>query len=65
MNTILPEWTKYDNLYKALKKSCKNVRWKTSVTQFEINALSNVSKLLEDLKMYYILLKTIINYYKD
>lgn len=44
MNTILPEWTEYDNLYMALKKSCKNVRWKTSVTQFEINALSNVSK---------------------
>ena len=50
MSIILPEWTKYDNLYKALKKSCKNVRWKTSVTQFEINALSNVSKLLEELK---------------
>ena len=50
MSILLPEWTNYDNLYKALKKSCKNVRWKTSVTQFEINALSNVSKLLEELK---------------
>lgn len=45
MNTELPAWTNFDNLYKALKKCCRNVRWKTSVTQFEINALSNVSKL--------------------
>lgn len=40
----------FDNMYKALKKSCRNVRWKTSVTQFEMNGLKNTAKALRDLR---------------
>ena len=37
-------------MYKGLKRSCKNVRWKTSVTQYEINGLKNTAKLIRDIK---------------
>ena len=37
-------------MYKGLKKCCKNVRWKTSVTQFEMNSLKNTAKALRDIK---------------
>lgn len=33
--------TSFDCLYKGLKKSCKNVRWKDSVTGYEANGLLN------------------------
>ncbi len=41
----------FQNLYKGLKKSCRNVRWKTSVTQYEINGVKNTAKLINELKM--------------
>lgn len=37
-------------MYKGLKRSCKNVRWKTSVTQYEINGLKNTAKLIRDIR---------------
>lgn len=40
----------YKNLYKGLKKSCRNVRWKTSVTAYELNGLKNTAKLINDFK---------------
>ena len=46
----LPEWASFENLYYATKKCCNNVRWKTSVTQYEINIISNTGKLVEELR---------------
>lgn len=40
----------FRNMYKGLKKSCKNVRWKTSVTQFEMNGLKNTAKSIRNIK---------------
>ena len=40
----------YKNMYDGLKKCCKNVRWKTSVTQFEMNGLKNTAKAIRSLK---------------
>lgn len=40
----------FKNLYKGLKKSCRNVRWKTSVTSYEINGLKNTARLIRELK---------------
>lgn len=40
--------TDFNNLYKGLKASCKNVRWKESVTGFESNALKNTYYLRRD-----------------
>ncbi len=39
----------FGNLYKGLKKSCKNVRWKDSVVGYEANALRNTYNLRQDL----------------
>ena len=39
----------FENLYKALKKSCRNVRWKDSVVGYEANALKNTYNLRQDL----------------
>ena len=39
----------FDNLYKGLKCSCRNVRWKDSVTGYESNSLKNTLKLQESL----------------
>ena len=39
----------FNALYKGLKKSCNNVRWKTSVTQYEINAVKNTAKIIDDI----------------
>lgn len=39
----------YENLYKALKKCCRNIRWKDSVVGYEGNALRNTMRLREDL----------------
>ena len=40
----------FDNMYKALKKSCRNVRWKDSVIGYESNGLVNTQKLIIELK---------------
>lgn len=37
-------------MYQGLKKSCRNVRWKTSVTQFEVNGLKNTAKAIRDIE---------------
>ena len=39
----------FGNLYRALKKSCRNVRWKDSVVGYEANALKNTYHLRQDL----------------
>ena len=40
------EYTEFSAMYKALKKCCKNVRWKTSVTQYELNGLKNTARVI-------------------
>ena len=40
----------FDGLYKGLKKSCRNVRWKDSVIKYEANALTNTLLLRNSLK---------------
>ncbi len=40
----------FESLYKGLKKSCRNVRWKDSVVGYEANALINTLKLNRALK---------------
>lgn len=40
----------FGNLYKALKKSCRNVRWKDSVVGYEAHGLKNTLKLQQDLE---------------
>lgn len=42
------EFLTFSNLMRGLNKSCRNVRWKTSVTQYELNGLKNTTKLLRD-----------------
>ena len=44
------EYLDFGKMYKGLKKSCNNVRWKTSVVQFEMNGLKNTAKALRDIK---------------
>lgn len=39
----------FDNLYKAAKKCCKGVRWKTSTKHFELHMVENVACLYNDL----------------
>lgn len=39
----------FGNLYKALKKSCRNVRWKDSVVGYEANGLKNTYLLRQDI----------------
>lgn len=39
----------FGNLYKGLKKSCRNVRWKDSVVGYEANALKNTYLLRQDI----------------
>ena len=36
-------------MYSSLKKCCKNVRWKTSVTQYEVNGLKNTAKVTAEI----------------
>lgn len=38
----------YDYLYKGLKDSCKNVRWKSSVVSYELHGLTNTYLLKRD-----------------
>ena len=40
----------FDSLYKALKRCCRNVRWKDSVVGYESNGLKNTRNLSEALK---------------
>lgn len=40
----------FGNLYKGLKKCCRNVRWKDSVTGYEANGLRNTLELSEKLQ---------------
>ena len=44
------DFLSFENLYKGLKKSCRNVRWKTSVTQYEVNGLKNTAKIIIDIQ---------------
>ena len=44
MNT--KDYLNFSNLLKALRKTCRNVRWKTSITQYELNGLKNSVKLI-------------------
>lgn len=39
----------FDNLYKGLKQSCRNIRWKDSTAGYEANALKNTYRLRESL----------------
>lgn len=39
----------FDNLYKGLKQSCRNIRWKDSTVGYEGNALKNTYRLRESL----------------
>lgn len=39
----------FDALYKGLKKSCKNIRWKDSTVGYESNALKNTYKLRQSI----------------
>lgn len=39
----------FDSLYKGLKKSCSNVRWKDSVVGYEYNRLKNTYRLKQSL----------------
>ena len=49
MKNYFEQAIEFENLYKALKKSCRNVRWKDSVVGFESNALKNTYNLRRDL----------------
>lgn len=40
----------FGSLYKGLKRSCRNVRWKDSVTGYEANGLKNTLELSERLQ---------------
>lgn len=44
------DYISFSNLYHGLKRSCRNVRWKTSVTQYEMNGLKNTAKLIRQIK---------------
>jgi hypothetical protein len=39
----------FDNLYKGLKESCRNIRWKDSTVGYEGNALKNTYRLRQAL----------------
>lgn len=39
----------FDNLYKGLKESCRNIRWKDSTVGYEGNALKNTYRLRQTL----------------
>lgn len=49
-DSYFDEAIEFDNLCKALKKCCRNVRWKDSVVGYEANGLKNTLKLQEDLQ---------------
>lgn len=42
-------YLEFGKMYRSLKKCCKNVRWKTSVTQYEVNGLKNTAKVTAEI----------------
>ena len=42
-------YLEFGKMYRSLKKCCKNVRWKTSVTQYEVNGLKNTAKVAAEI----------------
>lgn len=44
------ECTSFDNLYRGMKASCRNVRWKQSVLRYENNGMLNTHRLKEDIE---------------
>lgn len=44
------DYLEFGQMYRSLKKCCRNVRWKTSVTQYELNALKNTAKVTDTIK---------------
>ena len=42
-------YLEFGKMYRSLKKCCKNVRWKTSVTQYEMNGLKNTAKVTAEI----------------
>lgn len=50
MKDYYDEAIKFENLYKGLKKSCRNVRWKDSVVGYENNSLKNTLILKNNLE---------------
>ena len=49
MKEYFDEAISFDNLYKGLKKCCRNVRWKDSVVGYEANGLKNTYNLRQDI----------------
>ena len=49
MDKTIEDAVSFDELYKGLKKSCRNVRWKDSVTGYEANGLKNTYELRKSL----------------
>ena len=49
MNKTVDDAITFEELYKGLKLSCRNVRWKDSVTGYEANGLKNTYLLRESL----------------
>lgn len=45
------KYLNFKNMYKAANKCCNNVRWKTSVTQFEMNKLKNTTNSIRNIKI--------------
>ncbi len=48
-NPYFDEAISFGNLYHALKRCCRNVRWKDSVVGYEANGLKNTLRLRQDL----------------
>lgn len=49
MDKTVKDAVSFGELYKGLKKSCRNVRWKDSVTGYEANGLKNTYLLRQSL----------------
>jgi len=49
MDKTIEDAIAFDELYKGLKKSCRNVRWKDSVAGYEANGLKNTYALRQSL----------------
>lgn len=50
LNNYFEDAVSFERLYKGMKKSCRNVRWKDSVIGYETNGLMNTLALSEKLK---------------
>lgn len=49
MNDYFDKAIEFGTLYRAMKKACRNVRWKDSVVGYEANGLRNTYRLRQDL----------------